>query len=120
MFRQAYWRAQVALVGGDGGVEGWRDERGWFVRGDNERLGPRPALEFGFSFLVQPWIGFLILGRSQFKENFILVAIKLMGIVELHPQVSYFTLKRLKKSLTITNSKDTKYNWMLKKKSEQH
>lgn len=69
MFGQAYRRAQVALVGGDGGVEGWRDERGWFVRGDNERLGPRPALEFGFSVLVQPWIGFLILGRSQFKDD---------------------------------------------------
>lgn len=68
---QAYGRAQVALVGGDGGIEGWRDERGWFVRGDNERLGTRPALEFGFSILVQPWIGFLILGKSQFKENFI-------------------------------------------------
>lgn len=68
MFGQAHWRAQVALVGRDGGVEGWRDESGWFVRGDNERLGPRPALEFGFSVLVQPWISFLILDRREHKD----------------------------------------------------
>lgn len=61
MFGQAYRGAQVALVGGDGGVEGWRDEGGGLVRGDNERLGPRPALEFGFSVFVQLWVGFLIL-----------------------------------------------------------
>lgn len=66
MFGQAYWGAQVALVGGDGGVEGWRDERGWFVRGDDERLGPRPALELGFSLLVQLWVGFFVLERRQF------------------------------------------------------
>lgn len=68
MFGQAYWGAQVALVGGDSGVEGWSDERGWFVRGDNERLGPRPALEFGFSVLGHPWIGFLILDRKEFDD----------------------------------------------------
>lgn len=66
VIRQAYWRAQVALVGGDAGVEGWRDEGGWFVWRDDERLGARSALKFGFSVLVQPRIIFRILDRRRF------------------------------------------------------
>lgn len=72
MFGQADWGAKVALVRGDGGVERWRDESGWFVRGDNERLRPGPALEFGFFILVQSWIGFLILERRQIGFKYLL------------------------------------------------
>lgn len=63
VFRQADRRAQVALVGGDAGVEGWRDEGGGFVRRDDERLGTRSALKFGFSIVVRPGIVFPVLGR---------------------------------------------------------
>lgn len=65
---QAHWRAQVALVGRDAGVEGWRDEGGWFVRWDDERLGARSALEFGFSVFIQSWIAFPILDRQRIED----------------------------------------------------
>lgn len=67
---QAYWRAQVALVGGDAGVEGWRDEGGWLVRGDDERLGARSSLKLGFSILVQPRIIFPVLDGRRFEVHF--------------------------------------------------
>lgn len=42
--RHADRGAQVALVRRDAGVEGGRDESGWFGWRDDERLGARPAL----------------------------------------------------------------------------
>lgn len=68
--RQADRGAQVALVGAYAGVEGWRDEGGWFVRGDDERLGPRAPLQFGFAVLVQPQIAFPILCRRRIEVHF--------------------------------------------------
>lgn len=50
---QTHGRAQVTLVGSDAGVDGWSDERGWFGRRDDERLGARPALKFNFSIFIQ-------------------------------------------------------------------
>lgn len=68
---QPHRGAQVALVGGDGGVEGWGDERGWFVRRDEERPRAWLALKPGFSFLVQPWVIFLVLERKRIEVHFI-------------------------------------------------
>lgn len=61
------WRAQVALVGGDAGVEGRGDEGGWFVRGDDERLGPRSALHFGLPVLIQARITLPVLDGEKGK-----------------------------------------------------
>lgn len=68
--RQANWRAQVALVGSDAGVEGWRDEGGWFVWRDDERLGARSPLQFGFSVLIQLRIVFAILDGKKIEVHF--------------------------------------------------
>lgn len=57
---QADGGAQVALVGGDAGVEGRRDEGGWFVRRDDERLWSGSALKFGFSIFIQARVAFPI------------------------------------------------------------
>ena len=63
MVRHTDRGAQVALVGGDAGVDGWSDEGGRFGRGDDERLWARATLEFGFSLHIQPWIVLTILDR---------------------------------------------------------
>lgn len=59
------WRTQVALVGGDARVEGRGDEGGWFVRGDDERLGPRSALQFGLPVLIQARITLPVLDGEK-------------------------------------------------------
>lgn len=68
--QQADGGAQVALVGSDAGVNGWKDEGGWFGRRDDEGLWARPALKFGFSILIQFWIVFTILDRRRIDVNF--------------------------------------------------
>lgn len=68
--RQADWGAQVALVGSYAGVNGWRDEGGWFGRRNDEGLRARPALKFGFSILIQTWIVLPILDRRRIDVNF--------------------------------------------------
>lgn len=62
--RQAHWRAQVALVRGDAGVDGWSDERGGSRRGDDEGLRPRSALRFGLSVLILVWIISPVLAKA--------------------------------------------------------
>lgn len=64
-------RAQVALVGGDAGVEGRGDKGGWFVRGDDERLGPRSALQFGLPVLIQARITLPVLDGEKGKVGLI-------------------------------------------------
>ncbi len=70
VIRQADRRAQVALIGRDAGVDGWRDEGGCFVWRDDEGFRTRSALKFGFSILVQPWIVFPVLDGGRIEVHF--------------------------------------------------
>lgn len=49
MLRQTHWRTQVALVGGDGGVQRRGNESAWF--GGWYDQGLRPRATPGFVFL---------------------------------------------------------------------
>lgn len=62
---QPHRRAQVALVGGDAGVERRRDEGGRLGRRDDEGLGPRPALQPGPAVLVQARVALPVLGGGE-------------------------------------------------------
>jgi len=58
----------VALVGGDAGVEGGRDEGGELRRGDEEGLRPRAlrlALGFGIAVVVVVVVTAAVLCRTK-------------------------------------------------------
>lgn len=59
--RHADGGAQVALVGGDAGVDRRSNEGGGSGGRDDERLGTSPALQFGLSVFVRSRIALLIL-----------------------------------------------------------
>lgn len=62
-------RAQVALVGSDAGVDGWRDEGGRFGKRDDEGLGASPPLELGLSVVVQSLIVLFTLGEIRYISH---------------------------------------------------